>query len=208
MTLRTRLYARRATQWYGNAYSPPPPFPWQIKTFVCRCGSVFGVFGAVGSSVGGLTRNVYRAYFARKAVKGKTTKEKKATAGFWDRWSVRLGFRRRVVVRRKRNAQHLHNLEGELEDLKKQLAGMNDLLAPASAPQSSSGCPTTSSPATTAAAPAAASSLPPKRRPPPPPRRGAGGGGCRGAAEPSKVLFFSLSLCGVSLSLSLSRNMI
>eukprot|EP00754_Rhynchopus_humris_P004138 Rhum_TRINITY_DN12126_c0_g1::Rhum_TRINITY_DN12126_c0_g1_i1::g.49366::m.49366 len=168
MTLRTRLYARRATQW---------------------CGSVFGVFGAVGSSVGGLTRNVYRAYFARKAVKGKTTKEKKATAGFWDRWSVRLGFRRRVVVRRKRNAQHLHNLEGELEDLKKQLAGMNDLLAPASAPQSSSGCPTTSSPATAAAAPAAAaaSSLPPKRRPPPPPRRGAGGGACRGAAEPSKV---------------------
>eukprot|EP01063_Lacrimia_lanifica_P004449 TRINITY_DN12499_c0_g1_i1.p1 TRINITY_DN12499_c0_g1~~TRINITY_DN12499_c0_g1_i1.p1 ORF type:complete len:205 (+),score=50.87 TRINITY_DN12499_c0_g1_i1:88-702(+) len=160
-----RLFSRRMRYWSRTA-----------------CGSV----GAAGRSSGGLLGDIWQAYFAgasRTARRGVTAGT--ASGGWrktWNSWMVALGLRRRMVQkRRKRNAQHLTSLEGELEDLKAQLAAMEALLNPpaAAVPNSSQGCPTSISPvhaqggsSTRAPPPSAAQAdCPPPRRPPPPPRR-------------------------------------
>eukprot|EP01059_Diplonema_ambulator_P020451 TRINITY_DN34251_c0_g1_i1.p1 TRINITY_DN34251_c0_g1~~TRINITY_DN34251_c0_g1_i1.p1 ORF type:complete len:191 (+),score=18.54 TRINITY_DN34251_c0_g1_i1:33-575(+) len=124
MGLRTRLYARRAQQW---------------------CGAVVSTTGTAVKGFTSLMTDIYYMYLSgvvRSIAQNVTSEESKKC---WNKWMTRLGFRRRVVIRkRKRNANHLTNLENELEQLKQQMALLSGQLNPPTA--SSSGWPTSGHP--------------------------------------------------------------
>ncbi|KAJ9464200.1 hypothetical protein DIPPA_16599 [Diplonema papillatum] len=151
MGLKTRMYVRRMSR--------------------C-CGAVVETSNYIARASGRLMRDVYDAYTAQMS-SGAVASVTDRMSKFWGTWATRLGFKRRVVVRRrKRNARHLASLEQELETLKLQLSVLS---APAQA-HSYPGCPTTHSPSETAPGRLPKPVTPPRYARPPAPgsRRRAG----------------------------------